>query len=203
MRFLLIDNYDSFIYNLRYDLNSLGVDITVCRNDIDYEQLQSLANTHDAIVISPGPSNPDSAGHCLKLTKEFYSSKPILGICLGHQTIAQAMGGSVVKARQLRHGKTSKISLESSPLFSELGDSINVARYHSLIAQKLPDSLRVTAFTNTNEIMAIEHHDFPVYGVQFHPESIMSLQGSKILNNFKSIVQQSQAKQERSHVANA
>ncbi len=184
MKLLLIDNYDSFIYNLRYELNSLNVAVTVCRNNVNYDELSKLIKQHDGIVISPGPSTPDNAGHCLRVVKDFYQQKPILGICLGHQTIAQALGAKVVKAKTIVHGKNSKIKLIDGDLFLDLDSSLKVARYHSLIVDKLPEELKISAVSETNEVMAFQHQHYPVYGLQFHPESIMNFEGKKILENF-------------------
>ncbi|MRX27091.1 aminodeoxychorismate/anthranilate synthase component II [Kangiella sp. HZ709] len=203
MKVLLIDNYDSFIYNLRYELNAQDIEVKVCRNDIDYSQMRSLVLKHDAIIISPGPSNPENAGHCLQLVKDFYDKKPILGICLGHQVIAQAMDASITHAKKTIHGKSSLIDLLDSALFSGLGNNISVARYHSLIAKNIPKELTVTATSEVGEVMAIEHKDYPIFGLQFHPESIMTLKGSNIFDNFKAVIKNHKTNGEISHVANA
>ncbi|NVJ68418.1 MAG: aminodeoxychorismate/anthranilate synthase component II [Gammaproteobacteria bacterium] len=203
MKFLIIDNYDSFIYNLKYELNALGIETTICRNDIAFTKLEELAQQHDAIVLSPGPSNPTNAGHCIELVKSFYFQKPILGICLGHQVIAEAFGGKVTKAQQVVHGKHSIINIGSSDLFANLGASTKVARYHSLIAQELPQNLAVIASSTSDEVMAIEHKEFPVFGLQFHPESIMTLKGKQMIQNFKAIVMKNLVAKESRHVANA
>ncbi len=203
MKVLLIDNYDSFIYNLEYDLKSLGFEVMVCRNDIDYDKLVRLTLNHDALVISPGPSNPENAGHCIKLVKNFYIRKPILGVCLGHQIIAEALGGEVNTANDIVHGKVSSTEITDSALFEKLKGPIRVARYHSLIVNRLPFELKVIAQSQNKEIMAIEHTKYPVYGLQFHPESIMTLNGGKILNNFKQIVRSNLSNMEIAHVANA
>ncbi len=203
MKVLLIDNYDSFIYNLRYELNAQDIEVKVCRNDIDYSQMRSLALKHDAIIISPGPSIPENAGHCLQLVKDFYDKKPMLGICLGHQVIAQAIGANITHAENTIHGKSSLIDLLDSALFSRLGKSISVARYHSLIAKNLPEKLTVIATSDVGDVMAIEHKDYPVFGLQFHPESIMTLKGSNIFNNFKAVVNNHKNNGEIPHVTNA
>lgn len=203
MKVLLIDNYDSFIYNLCYELNSLGLEVTVCRNDIEYNQLKSMVNKHDAIIVSPGPSDPKSAGHCIQLIKDFYQSKPILGICLGHQAIAEALGGIVGRAKQIIHGKNSKVILHTSALFNGLDNQLSVARYHSLIVRQLPRGFNIIAKSDANEIMAIEHLKYPVYGLQFHPESLMTFKGNQIINNFKDIMSSTISCQEAKYVANA
>ena len=185
---LLIDNYDSFSYNLYHLIGVINPDIKIVRNDaITVEEIRALAPSH--IVISPGPGRPADAGICIEAIKELYTETPILGICLGHQAIFEAFGGTVSYASQLMYGKASKIMLTTtSPLFRGMPMVINGARYHSLAAVKstLPDVLKIIAWTEDAEIMAIAHKQYPVYGVQFHPESILTPQGKSIVANFLS-----------------
>lgn len=190
-KLLLIDNYDSFTYNLLYSFNALGAEVTVCRNDIERSSLNSLINESDAIVISPGPGKPSEAGHCLDIITEFYQAKPILGICLGHQAIVQAFGGEIVSANEIVHGKTATLEYKQRGLFSNIISSPTVARYHSLQAQKstMPEDLRVDAVTQDEQtVMAVSHRHLPVFGVQFHPESIMTKQGDAIFEAFLSTI---------------
>ena len=190
MKALLIDNFDSFIYNLDYELQLLGFEVSVVRNDAEYSYVSNLANKADCIVLSPGPGKPSNAGCCLKLLQDFQKTKPILGVCLGHQVIVEAFGGVVEKAQQVVHGKVSQLKLEdSSGLFSDIKGSIAVARYHSLVATQVTDTLAITATSKHDEVMAVQHTELPIYGVQFHPESIMSFAGYKLLRNFIHIVE--------------
>ncbi len=190
MKALLIDNFDSFIYNLDYELQLLGFDVSVVRNDAEYSYVSNLANKADCIVLSPGPGKPSDAGCCLKLLQDFQNNKPILGVCLGHQVIVEAFGGVVKKAQQVVHGKVSQLKLkDSSGLFSNIKGSIAVARYHSLVATQVTDTLVITAESEQSEVMAVQHTELPIYGVQFHPESIMSFAGYKLLRNFIHIVE--------------
>ncbi|GAA4365057.1 aminodeoxychorismate/anthranilate synthase component II [Kangiella marina] len=184
MKTLLIDNYDSFIYNLKYELELAGGEVIVCRNDIPYSDLLKLTKSVDAVVISPGPGTPREAGHCIKLVKEIASEKPILGVCLGHQVIIEAFGGKVGTAKEIVHGKAATLQSFQSGLLDVLGAKITVARYHSLAAIELTNDLRVDAITSDDEVMAISHIEHHVFGLQFHPESIMTRDGTKILNNF-------------------
>ncbi|KAA9300500.1 MULTISPECIES: aminodeoxychorismate/anthranilate synthase component II [Aerococcus] len=183
---LMIDNYDSFSYNLYQLLGELNPDIQVIRNDeLSLEEIEALAPT--AIVISPGPGRPEDAGVIVDLVRELGPKIPILGVCLGHQAICQAFGGVVTYADRMMHGKQSEIKVDTaSRLFTGCPEVFPVARYHSLIAEteSLPDCLRVTGQTASGEIMALEHRDYPIYGVQFHPESIMTPDGRQILANF-------------------
>lgn len=183
---LLIDNYDSFTYNLYQEIGELYPDISVARNDeITLEEIEKMAP--EAIVISPGPGYPGSAGISVDAVKAFSGRIPILGVCLGHQAIAEAFGGKIVRVKQLMHGKASKIDLgEGNPLFYGLPGSVEAARYHSLIADEdtLPDCLTVTARDEIGQIMAVQHKEHPTYGVQFHPESILTKSGQKMLENF-------------------
>ncbi len=187
---LMIDNYDSFTYNLVQYLGELGEDVHVYRNDmISLEEIKRL--NPERIVISPGPCTPNEAGISLDIIDRYQSRYPILGVCLGHQCIGQAFGGRVVHAREIMHGKTSSIFHDNSDLFQGLEDPITATRYHSLVVEdkSLPDELQVTAWTQTDkgkrdEIMGFQHRELPIYGVQFHPESILTDTGHQILKNF-------------------
>ncbi|MDE6852115.1 MAG: aminodeoxychorismate/anthranilate synthase component II [Lachnospiraceae bacterium] len=182
---LLIDNYDSFSYNLVQLIGTLEPDIRVIRNDeMTVAEIQALSPTH--IILSPGPGRPDRAGICEEVVRQLGSQIPILGVCLGHQAICEVYGATVSYAEQLMHGKMSVINLQDSPIFQGLGKTAEVARYHSLVAirETIPSCLRVTAATETGEIMAVQHEKNPVYGVQFHPESIMTPDGMTMLKNF-------------------
>ncbi len=183
---VLIDNYDSFSYNLYQLVGAINPDIQVIRNDeMTVAEIQSLAPTH--ILLSPGPGKPSDAGICIDIVKKLGPSIPILGVCLGHQAIYEAFGGTVSYAPQLMHGKQSKALLTlSCPLFKGVSGVIDVARYHSLIGVKetLPEELTVTATTIDGEIMAIAHKTYPIFGLQFHPESILTNSGDIILRNF-------------------
>ncbi len=182
---LLIDNYDSFTYNLYQFIGEFEADIKVVRNDkITSEEI--LEMKPDRIVISPGPKTPSEAGNCIDIIQKVSGKIPILGVCLGHQSIGQAFGGNVIHAKTLFHGKSSVIELKEDPLFEDVGESIQVARYHSLVVEyeSLPDCFEVLAKTDDNEIMAMKHKTYPVYGLQFHPESILTINGKKIIENF-------------------
>lgn len=183
---LLIDNYDSFSYNLYQLIGSISPDIKVIRNDeMTIDEIKELNPSH--IILSPGPGKPKDAGICIKAAKELGKSIPVLGVCLGHQSIYEAFGGTVSYASKLMHGKQSVVTVDtSSTLFNNMNERIKVARYHSLAAIKdtLPDCIKITAWTDDNEIMAIEHTQFPIYGVQFHPESILTPDGKIIIENF-------------------
>lgn len=185
---LLIDNYDSFSYNLYQYLGELEPDIRVARNDaVDANAVREMAPTH--IVISPGPGRPADAGNCEQIVRELSGTFPILGVCLGHQAICEAFGGRIDHARELMHGKQSLVSLDAScALFSGLPDEVEVARYHSLAVapETLPDCLRVVARAPDGEVMAVQHAAHPTFGVQFHPESIMTPDGKAMLRNFLS-----------------
>lgn len=183
---LLIDNYDSFSYNLYQCLGSMGLDVKVVRNDrLTVDGIRALHPTH--LVLSPGPGYPKDAGVCLEAARELSGELPILGVCLGHQSIAEAFGATVGHAPRLMHGKTSPIELDGGcPIFLGLPKKIEAARYHSLVVKNegLPSCLKVTARDPDGEIMAIAHRNFPVYGIQFHPESFMTKRGADILRNF-------------------
>jgi len=182
---LMIDNYDSFTYNLVQYLGELGERVTVYRNDqITLNDVDALAPSH--VVISPGPCTPNEAGISVDLVREYGASIPILGVCLGHQSIAQAYGGNIVRAPALMHGKTSMIEHQSEGIFSELPSPFQATRYHSLVVDEstLPECFVVTARADDGQIMGIAHRDDPVVGVQFHPESILTQYGHKLLHNF-------------------
>ncbi len=182
---LVIDNYDSFTYNLVQYLGELGAEPRVCRNDaINIDQIRELKP--ERIVISPGPGVPTDAGITLEVVREFAGKLPILGVCLGNQAIGEAFGGRVVRAATLMHGKTSEICHDSATIFRGLPYRFKATRYHSLIVEKegLPDSLEVSATTPDGLIMGLRHREYPVEGVQFHPESVMTEHGKKLLQNF-------------------
>lgn len=180
---LLIDNYDSFSYNLYQLIGSIEPQIKVIRNDeLNIMQIKEIKPK--LIVLSPGPKKPQDSGICIEVIKKLGSEIPIFGVCLGHQAICVAFGGEVSYAQKIMHGKTSMIEVDpTSVLFNGLGETIQVARYHSLIATKIPQSLKITATTKEHEIMALEHKVYPIYGVQFHPESILTPLGKKIIQN--------------------
>jgi anthranilate synthase component 2 len=183
---LLIDNYDSFSYNLYQLIGTINPQIRVIRNDeLSVEEIEALAP--ERIVISPGPGRPADAGVCVEAVRRLAGKAPILGVCLGHQAICEAFGGAVSYAKALMHGKPSAVTVDTgTPLFAGLPAVIQAGRYHSLaaVADALPPSLIVTAQTEDGEIMAVQHRDYPVYGVQFHPESILTPLGKRILENF-------------------
>lgn len=182
---LMIDNYDSFTYNLVQYLGELGEDVQVFRNDeIDLAKVAALKPDH--IVISPGPCTPNEAGISVPLIHEFAGKIPILGVCLGHQSIGQAFGGHIVHAKQLMHGKTSAIYHKNVGVFRGLPNPYTATRYHSLVIERetLPDCLEITAWTEDDEIMGVRHKTLPVEGVQFHPESILTEYGHELLSNF-------------------
>jgi anthranilate synthase component II len=182
---LMIDNYDSFTYNLVQYLGELGEDVRVCRNDqVTLAEIGAMNPEH--IVISPGPCSPAEAGISVPLIQEFAGKIPILGVCLGHQSIGAAFGGRIVHAKQLMHGKTSQIHHCGAGVFSGLPDPLTGTRYHSLAIEResLPACLEVTAWTDDGEIMGVRHREFAVEGVQFHPESILTQAGHELLRNF-------------------
>ncbi len=186
---LLIDNYDSFSYNLYQMVGSIDSDLRVIRNDeLTVEQIDALEPK--AIIISPGPGRPEDAGICVDLIKRLGDKYPILGVCLGHQAICYAFGATVTYAKTLMHGKQSVITMEKDPLFMDIGRTTEVARYHSLAADPdtIPECLKVLAVADDGEVMAVRHRDYPIYGVQFHPESIMTPEGAMMLYNFIKIV---------------
>ena len=191
---LLLDNYDSFTYNLFHYLGELGTTATVERNDA-ISVADALALRPQAIVISPGPCDPDRAGISVELVREAAGVCPILGVCLGHQAIAQAFGGRIVRAPQIMHGKVSEIEHAGDDLFRALPSPFLATRYHSLVAEpaSLPACLEVTARTRDGVIMAMRHRELPIHGVQFHPESIETRHGHQLLENFLALIPQREA----------
>ena len=183
---IIIDNYDSFTYNLYQYIGHFNADIQVFRNDeITIKEIEQLSPTH--LIISPGPKYPKDAGISIKAIQHFSGKIPILGVCLGHQSIAEAFGAKVVRAKQIFHGKTSEITVDTkSPLFKELPEKITVGRYHSLIVDKesLTKDLVITAEDIAGQIMALKHKEYPTFGLQFHPESILTTDGKKMIKNF-------------------
>lgn len=190
---LMIDNYDSFTYNLVQYLGEMGEELKVIRNDQTSIQGIAELNPH-FLMISPGPCSPNEAGISLEAIKNFAGETPIFGVCLGHQSIAQVFGGEVVRAERLMHGKTSMVYHDGKTIFAGLENPFPAARYHSLIVKKdnLPDCLEVSAWTEEGEIMAIRHKTLPVEGVQFHPESILTTSGKQLLRNFISFYNSAQ-----------
>lgn len=188
---LLIDNYDSFSYNLYQLIGQIDDDINVFRNDkITLDEISEL--NPSMIVLSPGPGRPEDAGLCIDIVKEFYDKIPILGVCLGHQSICMAFGGVISYASELMHGKSSIISLSDDLIFEGLNKEITVGRYHSLSLKDktLPKELKVIARSDDGEIMAVKHEKFNVYGLQFHPESILTPDGLSILTNFSKLIKE-------------
>ena len=185
MKIILIDNYDSFTFNLYHYLSSLKVNVHVIRND-KITGNEIIKNKYNRIVISPGPGNPNQSGNCLKIVKSLYKKIPILGVCLGHQVIGQVFGSKIVQAKKLMHGKTSIIKSKKIGILKNVPSKFEATRYHSLIIDKktLSNKLEITAETEEGIIMGIKHKDYNVHGVQFHPESIKTTIGIKILKNF-------------------
>jgi anthranilate synthase component 2 len=184
-KIILIDNYDSFTFNLYHYLSSLKVKVDVIRND-QITSNEILKRKYNKIVISPGPGNPDQSGNCLKIVKSLYKKIPILGVCLGHQIIGQVFGSKIVQAKKLMHGKTSKIISKKLGILKNLPKSFEATRYHSLIIDKktLSKHLKITAESKDGLVMGVQHKKYNVHGVQFHPESIKTKLGIKILKNF-------------------
>lgn len=185
MKTAIIDNYDSFTFNLVHYVLHAGAQAEVFRNDkISVAELEGLG--FDAIILSPGPGRPEDAGICLELVQKLSGKIPILGVCLGHQTIAQSFGGTIIHAKSIMHGKTSMVEANGKHIFSGINKPFNVMRYHSLAVQEsdLPDCLEVTARTLDGEIMGIKHKEHPTQGVQFHPESFMTTVGKRLIRNF-------------------
>jgi anthranilate synthase component II len=182
---LMIDNYDSFTYNLVQYFGELGEDVKVVRND-EITVVQIATMNPQRIVVSPGPCTPNEAGVSVPVIRHFAGKIPLLGVCLGHQSIGQAFGGRIVHAKQLMHGKVSRISHQNAGVFRELPNPLTATRYHSLVIQResLPDCLEVTAWTDDGEIMGVRHKELAVEGVQFHPESILTERGHDLLANF-------------------
>ncbi len=188
---LLIDNYDSFAYNLYQLIGSIDEDIKVIRNDeMTVEEIEELQPS--CIIISPGPGKPSEAGIIEEVVQKCYTKYPILGVCLGHQAIVEAFGGTLSYAQSVMHGKSSIIKVDTTnPIFKGIGEKTAVARYHSLAAKKenLPECLKIIGESDDGEIMAISHKNYPVYGLQFHPESILTKEGKKIVENFLKEIQ--------------
>ena len=185
MKIILIDNYDSFTFNLYHYVSSLGVTVDVIRND-EITHKQIIKNKYDKIIISPGPGNPNQSGNCIKIVKALYKKIPILGVCLGHQIIGQVFGSNIIQANKLMHGKTSTIKSKKIGILKNLPSEFEATRYHSLIVDKktLSKELKITAETKDGIIMGIMHEKYNIHGVQFHPESIKTIIGIKILKNF-------------------
>ncbi|MFJ7974040.1 aminodeoxychorismate/anthranilate synthase component II [Psychrobacillus sp. NPDC096389] len=182
---LMIDNYDSFTYNLVQYIGEIGVEVKVVRNDeLTIDEIERLAP--QVIVVSPGPCTPNEAGISLDVITHFAGKIPIFGVCLGHQSIGQAFGGKVIRAKKLMHGKTSPVFHDSKGVNEHMPNPFRATRYHSLLVEKesLPDCLEVTSWTEEGEIMGLRHKEFPVEGVQYHPESIMTEEGKKLIRNF-------------------
>ena len=185
MKILLIDNYDSFTYNLYHYISKFKKNVDVFRNDkIDSKTI--LKKNYNKIVISPGPGNPNQAGNCLNIVKDLHKKIPILGVCLGHQIIGQVFGGKIIRAKNLMHGKTSKIKHFKKGLFKNIQDNFEATRYHSLIVNRknFPKDLIITAETKNKTIMGLMHKEYDVHGLQFHPESISTKMGIKLIKNF-------------------
>ena len=182
---LVIDNYDSFTYNLVQYLGELGAEMRVFRND-EITVAQAVALNPEKVMISPGPCTPKDAGVSCDMIREFGARLPVFGVCLGHQSIGEVYGGDVVRAERLMHGKTSPMIHEGKSVFKGLPSPFDATRYHSLIVKRetLPDCLEITAWTAEGEIMGFQHKEHPVHGVQFHPESILTIEGKKLLQNF-------------------
>jgi anthranilate synthase/aminodeoxychorismate synthase-like glutamine amidotransferase len=180
---LLVDNYDSFTYNLAHLFQELGADVTVIRNDqIDPDEADRLAPSH--LVISPGPGRPEDAGATLEIVERLGPHVPTLGVCLGQQAIVEVFGGEVGQAQRLVHGKASSISHDGQGLFTGLPDPLEGGRYHSLAATQVPDELEVCATTEDGEVMAVRHRELPIVGIQFHPESVLTPDGPALAKNF-------------------
>jgi len=196
----LIDNYDSFTFNLVHYLGALGADVSVWRND-EISVADVLAAKPDAIVLSPGPCTPNEAGICLDLVRAACSSTPLLGVCLGHQAIGQAFGGEIVRAPAPMHGKLSRISHNSSGVFRGINGSFQATRYHSLLIDRAtsPAELEISAETDDGAIMGVAHRSLPVHGVQFHPESILSEHGHLMLKNFLDLADAFNRGRDRTH----
>ncbi len=183
MRVLLIDNYDSFTYNLAQALQVLGAEVVVHRNDqLSVAQATAICASH--LIVSPGPGRPESAGNTMAIIEALYRRIPVLGVCLGHQALVSVLGGRVVHAKTLMHGKTSNIHHDGLGLFSGLPQPFEAGRYHSLVVDQLPDDLTVSAYTREWDVMAVRHASLPVVGVQFHPESVLTPDGPRLLENF-------------------
>ena len=185
MKIILIDNYDSFTFNLYHYVSSLGVNVDVIRND-EITHKKIIKDKYDKIIISPGPGNPNQSGNCIKIVKALYKKIPILGVCLGHQIIGQVFGSKIIQANKLMHGKTSIIKSKKIGILKNLPSKFEATRYHSLIIDKktLSNQLEITSETKDGIIMGVMHKEYNIHGVQFHPESIKTIIGIKILKNF-------------------
>ena len=182
---LILDNFDSFTYNLVDYFHQLGVEVEVLRNNVPFDNL--ISEKYSAVVLSPGPGIPANAGNLMQALDFYYTKVPVLGICLGHQAIGKFFNGEIKKAQYPKHGKISEISHEGDVLFSNIPATFNVVRYHSLICANVSDDLEIIAKTNSGEIMALKHKDLPIYGLQFHPEAVLTQFGLEILRNWKNI----------------
>lgn len=185
---LMLDNYDSFTYNLVQYFGELGANLKVYRNDaISVADIKRMRP--EKIVISPGPSNPDHAGISLEVIEAFHERLPIFGVCLGHQCLGQAFGGKIIRARKLMHGKTSRISHNGEDIFRDVANPFEATRYHSLVIERasMPNCFEIIAESEDEEIMGIRHRQLPLWGVQFHPESILTVEGKKLLQNFLNV----------------
>ena len=184
-KIVLIDNYDSFTFNLYHYLSSLKVKVDVIRND-QINSKDIIEKKYNKIVISPGPGNPNQSGNCLKIVKSLYRKIPILGVCLGHQIIGQVFGGKIIRAKNLMHGKTSKIKHQKLGLFKNIQNNFEATRYHSLVVdrKKFPKDLIITAETKNKTVMGLMHKNYNIHGFQFHPESISTKMGMKLIKNF-------------------
>jgi len=180
---LLVDNYDSFTYNLAHLFGALGAEVTVLRNDeVDADEAERLAPSH--LVVSPGPGRPADAGASIEIVRRLAAATPMLGVCLGHQAIVEAFGGEVGYARELLHGKARPVLHDGTGLFTGLPEPLEAGRYHSLAATRLPDELEPTAYAEDGEVMAVRHRSLPLVGVQFHPESVLTPDGPALARNF-------------------
>ncbi len=186
---LLIDNYDSFTYNIVQALGELGAEVKVVRND-QITVAEALALNPESVIISPGPGTPDDAGVSVELIRAYAGRGPILGVCLGHQSIVQAFGGRIVRAERVMHGKTSRVYHDGATIYAGMSNPFQATRYHSLIAleSEMPAELKVSSYTSGGEIMGVRHRDLSIEGLQFHPESILTPEGATLLNSFLQLV---------------
>jgi len=182
---LVLDNFDSFTYNLVDYFNQLDVKVEVLRNNVSIKKL--LSDKYSSIVLSPGPGIPTKAGNLMRVIKYYYQKIPILGICLGHQAIGEFFGGEIIKAQQPMHGKLSRVHHDLDPIFCNIPNEFSVVRYHSLVCHNISKDLKVIAKTQPGEIMALKHNVLPIYGLQFHPEAVLTQYGLEILRNWKNI----------------
>lgn len=179
---LIIDNFDSFLYNLVDYFLEAGIECRVVRNDVSMKEITKF--DYEGIVLSPGPGKPNEAGNMMEIIEQYHLKVPILGICLGHQAIAEFFGAKIVKAKEPKHGKLSKINCTDDIIFNGIPSEFNVVRYHSLIIDKVPESLLCLANTEEEEIMVIKHDSLPIYGIQYHPEAVLTEHGKKIIENW-------------------